>query len=968
VTNSRGSEWVRWDVQIHTPGTALADQYPANSWDDYIARINGAAPPVEALGVTDYLSLRGYKALRGHWLAKRLPPIKFIFPNIEFRVSPPTKKHKGVNIHLLIDPSTSDHVERVEGALARLSFEYGPTVFNCDERGLTRFGRELDPAQRDDEAAYRKGVNEFKIDFSKLRDWFRHDPWLTKHCLIAVSNNEHDGVSGLPGEHGYAATIEEMYRFAQIVFSGNPNDRRYWLGKGADSVAVIERRFGGIKPCLHGCDAHELNRVLAPNNARFCWIKAEATFEGLRQVVFEPEERVHIGPDRPSRPRQNWIRSVTVRDKAWFPSESIELNEGLVAIIGPRGSGKTALADLIAQGADAFESGPASFLRKALPQAAGTAVELTWADRDDPVARVVGEEPLDYPSVRYLSQHFVEQLCSAEGASERLIDKIEEVIFEALDETDRSGASSFSELRNLVTEASHRRIQVLRSDIAQCSEEVAREQAAKADVPTKRDRLKTLDAEVANIGKSLAGLVVKGKENKGKTLQQLREEMAQLETVVADLKSKQRRIAELRLDLEQRERLNAEGHERMKVELLGLGVAERDLAAFRLRFDGDFDGILLRRTESIAKEIAIHSEGARPPRDDERPLAVMRKEIEALQKEIGGDTVRERQLMELQKKQKAKQQERNKLYGEIKRADLADNVIKETQKRRLDRYLELFGELSGQRVALGKLYMPLGERLSTAPPERKKLEFFVRQVVDIRDWADRGEQLLDLRRKGEFFQEAGSLAKKAEELLGNAWQSGDVEQIRKGMSAFLELFKDAGKFLAPTATLANFADWLFSTDHVCVTYGIRYEDTDIERLSPGTRGIALLILYLALDTQDDRPLIIDQPEENLDPQSVFEVLTGYFRETRNRRQVIVVTHNPNLVVNTDSDQVIIASSERVPGEALPHISYEWGGLENPRMRTGACRILEGGEEAFRKREKRYALERNPNGNLPRRTP
>jgi predicted ATPase len=82
------------------------------------------------------------------------------------------------------------------------------------------------------------------------------------------------------------------------------------------------------------------------------------------------------------------------------------------------------------------------------------------------------------------------------------------------------------------------------------------------------------------------------------------------------------------------------------------------------------------------------------------------------------------------------------------------------------------------------------------------------------------------------------------------------------------------------------------------THGL---DVAIEQLSPGTQGIVLLLLYLAIDQQDRRPLIIDQPEENLDPNSVFEVLVPHFREARKRRQVIVVTHNANLVVNTDAD-------------------------------------------------------------------
>ena len=76
---------------------------------------------------------------------------------------------------------------------------------------------------------------------------------------------------------------------------------------------------------------------------------------------------------------------------------------------------------------------------------------------------------------------------------------------------------------------------------------------------------------------------------------------------------------------------------------------------------------------------------------------------------------------------------------------------------------------------------------------------------------------------------------------------------------------------------------------------VQYEGVDIERLSPGTRGIVLLLLYLAIDREDDSPLIIDQPEEDLKPKSVFDELVERFREAGLQRQIIIVTHNPPLL-------------------------------------------------------------------------
>jgi len=155
--------------------------------------------------------------------------------------------------------------------------------------------------------------------------------------------------------------------------------------------------------------------------------------------------------------------------------------------------------------------------------------------------------------------------------------------------------------------------------------------------------------------------------------------------------------------------------------------------------------------------------------------------------------------------------------------------------------------------------------------------------------------------------------------------------------------------------LKRFAKWLYGTDHIRLQYSIDYNGVDIRKLSPGTRGIVLLLLYLALDDNDDRPLIIDQPEENLDPKSVFDELVGLFLAAKTKRQVIMVTHNANLVVNTDADQVIIAQAEPREAHSLPRISYVSGGLEEAHIRKAVCDILEGGEKAFQERARRLRV-------------
>ena len=230
----------------------------------------------------------------------------------------------------------------------------------------------------------------------------------------------------------------------------------------------------------------------------------------------------------------------------------------------------------------------------------------------------------------------------------------------------------------------------------------------------------------------------------------------------------------------------------------------------------------------------------------------------------------------------------------------------------------------------------------------------VRRVVDVASWAARGEQLFDLRSAP--FGGRGALAKAAAADLALPWTSGSPEDVRAAMQGFYE--KNVATALANLAQGVSPLDvgrWFFSTEHITVRYGIDYEGVDLSLLSPGTRGVVLLTLYLALDRWDARPLLIDQPEENLDPSSVYDDLVPFFREAADRRQIIMVTHNANLVVNTDSDQVIVANAHRETTDALPVITYEAGGLEDPYIRAAVCRLLEGGADAFRKRRVRYGL-------------
>lgn len=312
---------------------------------------------------------------------------------------------------------------------------------------------------------------------------------------------------------------------------------------------------------------------------------------------------------------------------------------------------------------------------------------------------------------------------------------------------------------------------------------------------------------------------------------------------------------------------------------------------------------------------------------------------------------------------RVEQRERDKLAQRLIDAQGAGERRKTLQTERGDTYLRIFKAVVSEERALADLYAPLQERLSGATGTLQKLSLTIFRTSKTKAWAKFAEEQLLDRRTGSL-KGRGTLTEIAIADLQPAWETGTAEEAKSAMDVFIGEYHEAILEYAPVARadeekfrtwLGRFAHWLFGTDHLTVGYGIRYDGTDIANLSPGTRGIVLLLLYLALDDGDDRPLIIDQPEENLDPQSVNDELVPLFIAAKSRRQVIMVTHNANLVINTDADQVILAEIGEHAASGLPKITYSAGGLEDEDTRRVVCQILEGGKDAFRERARRLRV-------------
>ena len=956
-----GSTWRRWDLHVHTPGTVLNDQF--GEWDEFLAAVEGQ-DEVCAIGVTDYFSIANYSTLKQYKKDGRIPRIVLLLPNIEFRIAPPNDNARAVNIHLLVCPDEPNHEAEILNALGRLSWQYDGRNYSCLPDQLIALGRAFDPSAVDDRAALRIGVTQFKVDFTGLRNWYRSEPWLQANSLVAVAAGD-DGLSGFQQDGAWGGYREEITRFSQVVFSGRPGERDFWLGYRNPNDHKTIKRLGGFKPCIHGSDAHEIARLFRPNLDRFCWIKADPTFEGLRQLLYEPEDRVYIGPTPPIlHDEARVIRSVTLSGcTCWFDEAEIPLNSGLVSIVGQKGSGKSALAELIAYAAGSWMTDePGSFLKRAGEHLGDLRVKLDWAD--DRVSEVcIGDGQQDDHDVRFLSQKFVERLCSDDHIGTGLVSEIEAVVFSYLDPTDTLNASSFDELRALRTEGIRAEGQRLRDEVVRLIREECSLRDNVAKLGEKKARTKALSEERAGLVKQIPKAASEEEVKLQADLQTYRRALATAQHAAASDKQKLQKIRDIRMRIgafqSQLTRFSIEIDEMLK----DAGVSADDWGAFHPVFPEDTEPPLVRREADLNAALKERAGAAENPAKG--TIRWLQKQIEGLEKRESADKARHERIKAIHSRIAAIDTETERIKKEIAQIEGPERErIDAARQERLDGYTAYFANLSREQETLEELYAPVSARLSgeTATEQEQDLEFSIRWEANVDEWLDRGGALFDQRRVIPYGTMEG-LADAARSILVPAWISGDPERIRPAMNEFLIEFRKRelppSKYMRTGVTIPDVFEWLYELDHVKLSYGLKYNGVDLEKLSPGTKGIVLLILYLGMDVADTRPLIVDQPDENLDNESIYELLTGYFKTAKRRRQIILITHNPNLVVNADSEQVVVATAERHQN-GLPHISYQSGALENNTpedrgIRQQVCRILEGGLDAFRKRERRYAL-------------
>lgn len=178
-----------------------------------------------------------------------------------------------------------------------------------------------------------------------------------------------------------------------------------------------------------------------------------------------------------------------------------------------------------------------------------------------------------------------------------------------------------------------------------------------------------------------------------------------------------------------------------------------------------------------------------------------------------------------------------------------------------------------------------------------------------------------------------------------------LDSTKKQLQTIADVFGGHFKnYLKKKLERPEFADHIqcwFPEDDLRIEYSRRADGTDwaaITQGSQGQRSAALLAFLLAFG---EEPLVLDQPEDDLDNQLIYDLIVRQIRENKLRRQLVIVTHNPNIVVNGDAELVHVL--DFCDGQCRV---VERGALQEKLVREQVCRVMEGGREAFERRWKR----------------
>lgn len=884
---NRGSEWRRWELHLHTPGTKKSDQYSGSNetekWNDFYSAISkyvgkGSDPlrAICAIAVTDYLSIDNYFKIRNE---NRLPDcIKFIFPNVELRMVPTAKKSP-INIHCIFNPNIVDCLE--SRFFSHLKFAYNNSSYGATRAELIRLGKDfLGDRMIADDIAYCEGLNQYVVSFDVLKDIFKADSSLREDTIIVVSNRSNDGVSGLANLHSdyfqgdisqLEATRRAIYQFADMIYSSNQKDINYFLGEGKDDVELVKRKCGSLMPCIHGSDAHCNDRIFTPDDGKFCWIKADVTFEGLKQILYEPKEMVRICNTFPdSKPSYYVIDRVEISGNNDFAPEPIYMSDKLTCIIGGKSTGKSLLLRNMAMALDCEQVFAKERISKTnVREVVG--LKVFWNDgvcsTDDIHRKIV-----------YIPQTYLNKLSDEDQVTTALDDIIRDIILQddnckfAYEHMNHRITVEKQNLSKAIADLIHI-VSQKKILIAECRE-IGEVQAISSEIERLTaqfnllsDKVNITEADICRYQKS-----VENQRARTKELSVIQSEIQVIKNISSVVEAK------LLYNFE--------------IHFLEDSVKE-SILSIKQRADEMW---LVQRAKIIS--------------DSEKKLSILRQEIENETKTITS----------LQ----------SQIDGNAQIKLLSGKIVEE--RGRLHRLKEKLLEFENLNVRYGEILIFLSNCFEEFCKIYSEYVNIIDNNLDI--------QLEDLKFSARKVFQRDRFIAKVTEIVNNRtfskFEPFDLQNVVEEDLSFDNIRLLIESLISDNAGTLHFKNSCsvdsglreLLTDWYNISYVVEMDKDKIQDMSPGKKALVLLRLLISL-AESKCPILIDQPEDDLDNRSIFYELIKFIRSKKIDRQIILVTHNANIVLGGDAELVIVANQDGSNAKNRQYrFEYRCGSIED----------------------------------------
>lgn len=1021
---ARGSRWSQWDLHIHSPASFhwngrkfegdLSSETNKKLVDEMIHAMNKADPTVFAL--MDYWTFDGWFALKKRLSDSDAPQLnKKVFPGIELRLAAPTECR--LNAHVIFSDETPD--QQLKDFLSNLKVErINRPVSNAALIDLARTtakdmleikGHKKEIVESDDADALLAGFKLAEVSCDSYRQAILNVP--NELAIGFMPFDTSDGLSEIKWQEHYSYFLG-LFESSPIFESRNLELRSAFLCEETETNKKwIENFRHGLKGIprlvVAGSDAHCF--IGTPGNedkrgygdfpsGKKTWIKAEPSFRGLKQAILEPSKRSFIGviPPKLHEVESNktyYIDSLEINkttDKPeigqWLDGCDISLNYDLVAIIGNKGSGKSALADVIAMLGNSKQSKHFSFLKKdrfhgksgePAKHFTGT---LTWCD-ESTESRNLFETPPEEKAelVRYIPQRYFEDLCNehVSGKSNDFENELRAVIFSHTNEEMRLGALDFNQLTEQQEQSLRNRLGEFRKELSSINSLIVRieEQLQPIEIKKLTDLLLLKNKQIEEHEKLKPIEVSPPTEILDPEQKQAADGLANTNKRIETVKARLQDIAVQSTNFSKQQKSLENIHERLRLikrafdqaqmesadDLASLGMTWSDIATLAVKTTSLDE----KANEILTKQSGLKEEVSQL-NHEMTTLGIAQKEfsskLNAPQQQFENY---QRQLAEWSKKlselngSSIEPDTKIGLATRIAQIENLPNQLKQLEEKRLNLSGEIIDTLNAQREAREELFKPVQELIQNNSLIREdyRLQFQATLSASVEVIANLLFNLIT-RTYGEFrgLDDALLTIKKLFDSQDLNSKEGAINFIK----ALHEKVVDAARIADPNSigifnllkkdqTATAVYDLIFGMNFLEPRYSLLFQDTQIEQLSPGQRGALLLIFYLLVDN-GKMPIILDQPEENLDNETVFRLLVPVLSEAKKQRQIIMVTHNPNLAVVCDAEQIIYAKFDRAANST---ISYESGAIENTALNEIVVTILEGTKPAFENRSGKY---------------